>query len=260
MEDDLLYLYNQNLANEATDLYDQRQRDLVNQAAMNVFQTGFNNQNPTTVDYGLTSLPEFDMANLPMYEKDDEQVQYLPGQEPSGIAQLLDFAPIVGEKSLGGAILRSILPEPKPEFTNIRNFYGDRFGLDSIGRVASGIMKGYNPVSGGFLNTITGGRFGQPTNYGLAGAMQRRIEKILGRKIAQTNASREKIKQLRDLQLSEMKDRYDSGESLGSIGASTFSGPGMAFEAGNTDQGGGFTGGQVKDTGGVPGGKYGSPR
>jgi hypothetical protein len=34
----------------------------------------------------------------------------------------------------------------------------------------------------------------------------------------------------------------------------------MAFEAGNTDQKGGFTGGQVKDTGGVPGGKYGSPR
>ena len=193
-------------------------------------------QNPAMVNYGIGTLPQFDMANLPMYEKDDEETEQYEidkfgyRKKPSGIAKLLDFAPIVGEKSLGGAILRSILPEPKPEFTNIRNFYGDRFGLDSIGRVASGIMKGYNPVSGGFLNTITGGRFGQPTNYGLAGAMQRRIEKILGRKIAQTDASREKIKKLRDLQLSEIKDRYDSGESLGSIGASTFSGPGMAFE------------------------------
>ena len=32
-------------------------------------------QNPAMVKYGLTSLPEFDMANLPMYEKDDEQDQ-----------------------------------------------------------------------------------------------------------------------------------------------------------------------------------------
>src|SRR6056300_980370 len=32
-------------------------------------------QNPAMVDYGITSLPEFDMANLPMYEKDDEQSQ-----------------------------------------------------------------------------------------------------------------------------------------------------------------------------------------
>ena len=32
-------------------------------------------QNPAMVKYGITSLPEFDMANLPMYEKDDEQDQ-----------------------------------------------------------------------------------------------------------------------------------------------------------------------------------------
>jgi len=32
-------------------------------------------QNPAMVNYGITSLPEFDMANLPMYEKDDEQSQ-----------------------------------------------------------------------------------------------------------------------------------------------------------------------------------------
>jgi hypothetical protein len=32
-------------------------------------------QNPAMVNYGITSLPEFDMANLPMYEKDDEQDQ-----------------------------------------------------------------------------------------------------------------------------------------------------------------------------------------
>ena len=198
MEDDLLYLYNQNLANEATDLYDQRQRDLVNQAAMNVFQTGFNNQNQGIMSTEQAQPFEFLSSAYEDQDEDAEQVQYLPGQEPSGIAKLLDYVPIVGEKSLGGAILRSILPEPKPEFTNIRNFYGDRFGLDSIGRVASGIMKGYNPVSGGFLNTITGGRFGKPTNYGLANAARKRIERIANRKIAQTDASRKKIKELQE--------------------------------------------------------------
>ena len=37
----------------------------------------------------------------------------------------------------------------------------------------------------------------------------------------------------RDLQLQEMEDRAGRGESLSSIGKSTFSGPGMAFEAQN---------------------------
>ena len=32
-------------------------------------------QKPAMVKYGISSLPEFDMANLPMYEKDDEQDQ-----------------------------------------------------------------------------------------------------------------------------------------------------------------------------------------
>jgi hypothetical protein len=90
-------------------------------------------------------------------------------------------------------------------------------------------MKGYNPVYGGFLNMITGGKFGKPTQYGLAGAMQRRIENILGRKAAQTAASRAKVAQLRKKQLDEMRIEL-GGESLSSIGKSTFSGPGMAFE------------------------------
>ncbi len=116
-----------------------------------------------------------------------------------------------------------------PRATGIRNFYSPE-GLTSTGSIASGIMKGYNPVSGGFLNMITGGRYGKPTNYGLAGAMQRRIENIVGRKAPQTDASRAKLAELRNLQLAEMQDRSNRGESLGSIGRSTFSGPGMAFE------------------------------
>ena len=226
MEDELLNLYNQNLADDASDLYDQRQRDLVNQSAMSVFSTGFNNRNQGI----LSQAQPFEFLSSAYEDEGDEQVQYLPGQEPSGIAKLLDYIPFVGDKSLSGNLLRNLLPQQDPRAIGIRNFYSPYEGLTSTGSIASGIMKGYNPVSGGFLNKITGGRFGQPTQYGLAGAMQRRIENILGRKAAQTDASRAKIAELRNLQRAEMQDRADRGESLSSIGKSTFSGPGMAFE------------------------------
>ena len=119
-------------------------------------------------------------------------------KQPSGIAKLLDYVPFVGEKSLGRAII-DMLPKMSPEAKNMRNFYGSRYGLTDTGQVASGIMKGYNPVYGGFLNTITGGRFGTPTQYGLAPAIRRRIDRIANRKIAQTDTSRARIKELQDL-------------------------------------------------------------
>jgi hypothetical protein len=50
------------------------------------------------------------------------------------------------------------------------------------------------------------------------------------------------------------------GKSLSQIGKENFTGEGQAFQAGKTDQGGGFTKGKVKDVSSVPGGKYGSPR
>ena len=52
-------------------------------------------QNPAMVNYGLTSLPEFDMANLPMYEKDDEQdqdyVDQVKKSKGGGIGGLFKF-------------------------------------------------------------------------------------------------------------------------------------------------------------------------
>lgn len=203
----------------------------------------------------LEGLPTLDLQSLPANmgvanEEDDEQVDSLTGKKKStGIMDL-----IMGIAIPGYNVLKNIGSKFKstPEAIAMRNFYGSQYGLTPTGSVASGIMKGYNPISGGL--------FGQPAKIGLAGAMQERIEDILGRKAPQTDASRDKVAELQGLQLAEMRDRYEGGESLESIGASTFSGPGMAFEAGNTDQGGGFTGGQVRDTGGVPGGKYGSPR
>jgi len=151
-------------------------------------------------------------------------------EEESGLAKLLEFlAP--------GSLLSKVLPQESPEIRSMKNFYRRNYGLTPTGQVASGIMAGYNPVSGGLLNMLTSGKYGRPTNLGLAGAMQRRIENILGRRAPQTDASRAKVAELRDLQLREMKDRADRGESLSSIGKSTFSGPGMAFE----QKGGGFS-------------------
>jgi hypothetical protein len=51
-----------------------------------------------------------------------------------------------------------------------------------------------------------------------------------------------------------------AGKSLSQIGRENFTGEGMAFQAGNTDQGGGVTKGKVQKSSSVPGGYYGSPR
>jgi hypothetical protein len=37
-------------------------------------------------------------------------------------------------------------------------------------------MQGYNPVSGGFLNMITGGKYGEPMQVGLADAARKELK------------------------------------------------------------------------------------
>jgi len=59
-----------------------------------------------------------------------------------------------------------MLPERDPRQTPLENFYDENFGLTSSGSVASGIMQGYNPVSGGL--------FGGETQYGLTPAIDKR--------------------------------------------------------------------------------------
>jgi len=180
------------------------------------------NMSPALSDLGGIT-PSYGVAS----EEDVEQVDSLTGEKKSsGIMDLIMSIAIPGY-----GVLKNIASNFKqdPRATGIRNFYSPE-GLTSTGSIASGIMKGYNPISGGFLNTITGGRFGQPTQYGLSRAMQKRIENIVGRKAPQTDISRSRVAELRNLQRAEMEDRSNRGESLGSIGRSTFSGPGMAFE------------------------------
>ena len=172
-----------------------------------------------------------DMSIIDETTNDEQNQNYIDPvnkNNQNGIMQLI-------KSLIPGSMLARMAPQD-PRATGIRNFYSPE-GLTSTGSVASGIMQGYNPVSGGFLNMITGGKFGKPTQYGLSGAMQRRIENIIGRRAPQTDSSRSKISELRNLQRQEMQDRSDRGESLGSIGKSTFSGPGMAFEKQNSGTG-----------------------
>jgi hypothetical protein len=236
MEDELLNLYNQNLADEASDLYDQRQRDLVNQAAMNVFSTGFNNRNQGIMSQAQPF--EFLSSAYEDENEDAEQVDYLPGQEqPSGIAKLLDYIPFVGEKSLGRAII-DMLPEMSPEAKNIRNFYGSQFGLTPTGQVASGIMKGYNPVSG---SDLLNKRFGFPAKQiGLAPAIRRRIDRIANRKIAQTDTSRARIKELQDLARADTisRARFDNPNVYASADRQGFTNDRGGFDTSAADRAG----------------------
>ena len=104
-----------------------------------------------------------------------------------GAGSLKDF--VMGGGFTGG-ILRGLIGERDPRFTSIRSYYGgdtrfaDQSNLDSIGRIRSGLMAGYAPVSGGLRigtnfdaeGNYTGGTIGGPVRYGLQRAYQKRID------------------------------------------------------------------------------------
>ena len=98
----------------------------------------------------------------------------LEGLKTKGNA-LLDF---IKKGGVIGNIASEFLPEMDPRQKALRDFYGDNFDLTSSGSVASGIMKGYNPVSGGGLYTLTGGRLGEEPTYGLGEAIDERMDNI----------------------------------------------------------------------------------
>jgi len=171
---------------------DQNQGLIPNQGISQIYpQLNQNNIIPlsqTEANIDLSNLINRGVANEP----DVEQVKYLTG--PSGIEKLMSYLPF-GENSISGRLIRA-LPQESPEIRSMKNFYRDQYGLTPTGQVASGIMAGYNPVYGGALNMLTGGRFGTPTQFGLANAARQRIENIAKRRAPQTDASRAKIQEL----------------------------------------------------------------
>ena len=109
-----------------------------------------------------------------------------------------------------GNIAKGLLPEQDFRATMLRDYYGGKDGsnLTSSGSIASGLMAGYNPVSGGFLHSISGGRFGNPTNYGLQRAYQKRIDMIS--KNLQNNIYKDPKKMLERLEKLKEEKRQEA--------------------------------------------------
>jgi hypothetical protein len=147
--------------------------------------------------------------------------------------------------SLFGTLLSGILPKESPQIKAAKSFYANQYGLTPGGSVASGIMAGYNPVSGGLLNMLTGGAYGSPPNIGLQRAYQQRINMIkntLAKKYADGDYSGtqldEKLAELQKLKTEEQmameKPAIDKARELNpdvyaSADKEGFTGPGGGF-------------------------------
>jgi len=118
----------------------------------------------------------------------------------------------IGKKALLSALgfatgiplgILGMLPEMDPRQKALREFYG----YDNIGRVPQGqLMAGYNPVSGGLLNMLTGGKMGEETTYGLSGAIDKRIARIQKTlKKKKSAVLEQRIKDLQELKARETK-------------------------------------------------------
>jgi hypothetical protein len=171
--------------------------------------------------------------------KEDDLMNYdefyeMPEEEEKKnlLEKILEFAPFIGDKSLTG-ILTNALGGAKNKLTGFRDAIGTRLGpspygtsqaafnaltpsqQQSVGSIygQGGIMQGYNPVSA----------FGR----GPIGSIQNRIADILGRKAAQTAASRQKLADLKNA-LTDLGGDSDAGYSPGQDA-------GMGFGGGRSD-------------------------
>jgi len=117
-----------------------------------------------TSDYGYIEEPRKGIQGL--FD------QYVKGSIP---------AQLIGKTVKG---LANMLPVSKAGILQ-NELLGAGFMLDNTGRIVAndyntpqGIMAGYNPVSGGLLNMLTGGKKGEPATYGLDKAYDKRRETI----------------------------------------------------------------------------------
>jgi hypothetical protein len=147
--------------------------------------------------------------------------------------------------SLFATLLSGILPKESPQMKAAKSFYENQYGLTPGGSVASGIMAGYNPVSGGLLNMLTGGAYGSPPNIGLQRAYQQRINMIkntLAKKYADGDYSGtqldEKLAELQKLKTAEQmamekptidKARETNRDVYREADKQGFTGPGGGF-------------------------------
>ena len=78
-------------------------------------------------------------------------------------------------------ILKDLLPPQDPRVGALNEFYTTGAGAQYMNPSSPNYIPGmenYNIVSGGLLNMITGGKYGEPTTYGLQEAYQDRIDTV----------------------------------------------------------------------------------
>jgi hypothetical protein len=113
----------------------------------------------------------------------DNYPDYYESKPLTGIEKLLTQLPTTGGFIKAADALGDMLQDKGSIFKN--ELLGQGIKLDSLGRIVTdnyrtpeGIMAGYNPVSGGLLNMLTGGAYGEPTQYGLENAVAKKQENI----------------------------------------------------------------------------------
>ena len=173
---------------------------------------------PTNSQTGIMkniNLPKFDMENLPMYEKDDSEQEFLPDQkEKSGIAKLFEFLQNASPFRAGLDALGSLL-----NFRDSPNY-----------RPAGMGVYGYTPEQLNQMNAL-GGYYSDPMR-----AYRRntnRISNLMRRAAAGKNYSQKNLDTL--MKQAGMGD-VDTGRMIDSIAKSGNVGYGIG------DVGGGDTG------------------
>ena len=135
-------------------------------------------------------------------------VQNIPGNVSTGFDKSLDLgkAAFGGIASLVtgvpgvGLLLNTFRETPEQEL--LKDFYGQQFGLDDIGRVRSGIMAGYNPVS----------MFGP---QGLTSAIDKRMATIRNTLSKKKSVALEnRLKELQRIKDAEQKAREDKAREM----------------------------------------------
>jgi len=136
-----------------------------------------------TSNYGYPGSPKTGIMGL------YDQYKALPtgAKAALGATSLLTGGAVIpaalGVYGIGNALSKMLPPSKAGIFQN--ELLGGGFMLDNTGKIVSnnyntpeGIMAGYNPVSGGLLNMLTGGEKGEPTTYGLDKSFDKRRETV----------------------------------------------------------------------------------
>ena len=181
-----------------------------------------------------------------------------------------DGPTVFGENSMGnkdpfGLNVRS-------GFGNYAEAVGKDFASLSESLSATGAIGGKKDFQGATFNEVTGEFESDTLSPEILDALNQRTKMVrtkfnfrkdqlaaknrLDSQIKAAEAERQKQIELQK----KIEAEAAAGKSLSQIGRENFTGEGMAFQAGNTDQGGGVTKGKVQKSSSVPGGYYGSPR